>query len=300
MTFCGFINLRPGVLHDSGRGDRMNRQPRRQKPAPAEAGAEDNRPETDDLLWGIHSVLEAMQHHPRRVSEILLQRGRAGAKYQEIIDLARAHQVRLRFVDVDRLGIPSNSSHQGVVARQAPLPLLALPELLAGAHEEAKAKNVLPRLLVLDSLQDPRNLGAILRSALAAGFTSVLLTRERSAPLSGTVARTSAGAIHQLRIGQVVNLAEALKEIRDQGFWIFGAVLDPAAVSVYAADLRVPLCLVIGSEGKGIRPLVQKQCDQLITIPMQGDFDSLNVSVAAAIIMFEAVRQQMSPDSSRG
>lgn len=276
----------------------MNRPPRKQRPAPPPR-AEDTRPETDDLLWGIHAVLEAMQHHPRRLSEILMQRGRAGAKYQEIIDLARAHQVRLRFVEAGRLGVPGSFPHQGVVARQAAMPLLPMPDLLTSAHEEAKAKNVLPRLLVLDSLQDPRNLGAILRSALAAGFTSVLLTRERSAPISGTVARTSAGAIHQLRIGQVVNLAEALKEIRDQGFWIFGAVLDPEAISVYAADLRVPLCLVIGSEGKGIRPLVQKQCDQLITIPMQGDFDSLNVSVAAAIIMFEAVRQQMSPDAGR-
>ncbi|MHB8789542.1 MAG: 23S rRNA (guanosine(2251)-2'-O)-methyltransferase RlmB [Desulfobulbaceae bacterium] len=278
----------------------MNRPPRKQRPAPPPVRVEDTPPETDDLLWGIHAVLEAMQHHPRRVSEILMQRGRAGTKYQEIVDLARAHQVRLRFVEAGRLGVPGSFPHQGVVARQAAMELLPLPDLLTSAHEEAKAKNVLPRLLVLDSLQDPRNLGAILRSALAAGFASVLLTRERSAPLSGTVARTSAGAIHQLHIGQVVNLAEALKEIRGQGFWIFGAVLDPAAISVYAADLRVPLCLVIGSEGKGIRPLVQKQCDQLITIPMQSDFDSLNVSVAAAIIMFEAVRQQMAPDSSQG
>jgi 23S rRNA (guanosine2251-2'-O)-methyltransferase len=234
------------------------------------------------------------------VSEILLQRGRAGAKYQEIIDLARAHQVRLRFVEAGRLGVPGSFPHQGVVARQAAMELLPLQDLLASEQETAEAKNSLPRLLVLDSIQDPRNLGAILRSALAAGFTSVLLTRERSAPLSGTVARTSAGAIHQLRIGQVVNLAQALKEIRDQGFWLFGAVLDPEAISVYAADLRVPLCLVIGSEGKGIRPLVQKQCDQLITIPMQSDFDSLNVSVAAAVIMFEAVRQQMAPGVGQG
>lgn len=276
----------------------MNRPPRKQRPP--QSRKEDTRPETDDLLWGIHPVLEAIQHHPRRLSEILMQRGRAGAKYQEIIDLARAHQVRLRFVEADRLGVPAHCPHQGVVARQAAIQLQALPDLLASAQDAAEAKSRLPRLLVLDSIQDPRNLGAILRSALAAGFTSVLLTRERSAPLSGTVARTSAGAINQLQIGQVVNLAEALKAIREQGYWIFGAVLDPAAVSVYAADLRVPLCLVIGSEGKGIRPLVQKQCDQLITIPMQGDFDSLNVSVAAAVIMFEAVRQQEIPHSGRG
>ena len=276
----------------------MNRQPRKHREAPPRGDV--THPEEEDLLWGIHPVLEAMQHHPRRLSEILIQRGKAGTKYQEIIDLARVHQVRLRFVEAARLGVPGHCPHQGVVARQAAVQLLALPDLLASAQDAAEEKKSLPRLLVLDSLQDPRNLGAILRSALAAGFTSVLLTRERSAPLSGTVARTSAGAIHQLRIGQVVNLAEALKEIRQRGYWVFGAVLDPAAVPLYAADLRVPLCLVIGSEGKGIRPLVQKQCDQLITIPMEGDFDSLNVSVAAAIIMFEAVRQQGAPGPGRG
>jgi len=270
----------------------MNRQPRKQRQT---LPREDDPCPDADLLWGVHPVLEAMQHHPRRLSEILIQRGRAGTKYQEIIDLARAHSVRLRFVDADRLGVPGHCPHQGVVARQAAIQLLALPDLLASAQDAAEAKNSLPRLLVLDSIQDPRNLGAILRSALAAGFTSVLLTRDRSAPLSGTVARTSAGAINQLQIGQVVNLAEALKEIREQGYWVFGAVLDPDAISLYAADLRVPLCLVIGSEDKGIRPLVRKQCDQLITIPMEGDFDSLNVSVAAATIMFEAVRQLRIP-----
>ena len=257
-------------------------------------------PEGEGLLWGIHAVLEALQHQPRRLSEILVQRGKAGPRYQEIIDLARVHQVRLRFAEAERLGVPGRVQHQGVVARQASVPLLELPELLAGAQSSAQARGSQPRLLVLDSIQDPRNLGAILRSALAAGFTSVLLTRERSAPLSGTVARTSAGAVSQLLLGQAVNLATALQVIRAQGFWVFGAVLDPAAVSVYAADLRVPLCLVIGSEDKGIRPLVRKQCDQLITIPMEGDFDSLNVSVAAAVLMFEAARQQKTPASGRG
>lgn len=251
--------------------------------------------EDEGLLWGIHPVLEALQHQPRRLSEVLVQRGKGGARYQEIIDLARAHQVRLRFVDPDRLGVPARVQHQGVVARQAPVPLLELAELLSAAAEDARARDGLPRLLVLDSIQDPRNLGAILRSALAAGFASVLLTRERSAPLTGTVARTSAGAVHQLRIGQAVNLTQALQEVRDRGYWVFGAVLDPLALSLYGADLRVPLCLVIGSEDKGIRPLVRKQCDQLITIPMQNGFDSLNVAVAAAVIMFEAVRQQQTP-----
>ncbi|NOX80392.1 MAG: 23S rRNA (guanosine(2251)-2'-O)-methyltransferase RlmB [Deltaproteobacteria bacterium] len=242
------------------------------------------------MIWGVNTVREALAHDPRRVSEVRIQRGKAGPKFQEIIDLARAHNVRLRFVEANRLGVPAQARHQGVAARQISVRPLDLDELLelAGRREGRPPA----RILVLDSIQDPRNLGAIFRSALAAGFTSVILTRERSAPLSGTVAATSAGALSRLRICQVVNLAETLKTLQKKGFWIFGSVADRTAASIYATDFSVPLCLVIGGEDKGIRPLVRKQCDQLVTIPMAGDFDSLNASVAAAVIMFEIVRQQ--------
>jgi 23S rRNA (guanosine2251-2'-O)-methyltransferase len=243
-----------------------------------------------DIIWGLNPVREALAHNPRGIGEILVQRGKAGPKYQEIIDLARLNRVRLRFVDPDRFGIPSHHRHQGVVARQTEAQFLPLDDLLEDVQTSASGS--FPRILALDSIQDPRNLGAIFRSAAAAGFVSVIITRERSAPISGTVAGASAGAVSLLRISQVANLAESLKCVRQSGFWVFGTVADQAASSVYAADLRVPVCLVIGSEGKGIRPLVQKQCDQLVTIPMQPGFDSLNVSVAAGIVMFEVVRQQ--------
>lgn len=266
-------------------------------PPPAEkkkqqvSRAEGSQSLPDDLVWGLNTVREAVRHTPKSISEILVQRGKAGPKYQEIIDQARSNRIKLRFVDVGRLGIPGRASHQGVVARLAAVELISFEELLAEIKPAGSGE--MPRILVLDSIQDPRNLGAVLRSALAAGFTSVVLTRERSAPLTGTVAKTSAGAVSQLKIAQVVNLADALKKMQQSGFWVFGAVPDSAALSVYAADFRVPLCLVIGGEDKGIRPLVQKGCDQLVTIPMQGDFDSLNVSVAAAVVMFEVGRQQM-------
>ena len=148
-----------------------------------------------------------------------------------------------------------------------------------------------PRLLVLDSIQDPHNLGSILRSALAAGFSRVIMTRERSVPVTGTVARTSAGAVAHIRLCQVVNLAETLKILKERGFWIFGAVAESEAASIYTTEFSGPICLVIGSEGKGIRPLVRKQCDVLVTIPMQASFNSLNASVAAAVIMFEISRR---------
>ena len=248
----------------------------------------------DELLLGVNAVREALRSNARSLSEVLVQKGKSGTKVQEIIDLARQHTIRLRFLPVDRFPVPRNCHHQGVLARQTEAELLPLEELL----EQTLADT--GRILLLDSIQDPRNLGSILRSALAAGFQSVILTRERSAPLTGTVARTSAGAIAHLRIAQVVNLVNALEQLKQHGFWIYGSVAERTAPSVYNTDFSGQLALVIGSEGKGIRPLVRKHCDQLVTIPMTGDFDSLNASVAAALIMFEAVRQENVLEESRG
>ncbi len=243
-------------------------------------------PAADDLLWGINTVGEALRSSPRSLSEVLIQKGKAGPKLQEIIDKARLAKVRVRFVEPERMGVGRGCKHQGVVARRTEAELISLAELLASSTAATQ------RILILDSIQDPRNLGSILRSALAAGFTSIILTRERSAPLSGTVARTSAGAISHLQIAQVVNLADTLKLLKEKGFWIYGTVVDRGAASIYSTDFSGRIGLVIGSEGKGIRPLVQKQCDHLVTIPMATDFDSLNASVAAALVMFEVVRRQ--------
>ena len=239
---------------------------------------------SDDLLWGINPVHEALV--AKSLSEIYVQRGKGGARLQEIIDLARENSVRLRFVEPNRMGVPTSCRHQGVVARRAETVFLSFEELLGKLAEEETES----RLLILDSIQDPRNLGSILRSALAAGFRHVILTRERSAPVSGTVARTSAGALAHLQLCQVVNLADTLKELTQQGFWIYGAVPSDDAQSIYETDFSGKVGLVVGSEDKGIRPLVKKSCDHLVTIPMQSTFDSLNVSVAAAVIMFEIVR----------
>jgi len=244
---------------------------------------------SDDLLWGINAVWEALSQNPGGISEIFVQEGKAGARLQQIIDLAKDHAIVVRFVDADRMRVPRHCRHQGVVARQTEARLMSLDDLLVslGGGEAPGA----PRLLVLDSIQDPHNLGSILRSALAAGFLHVIMTRERSVPITGTVARTSAGAVAHLRICQVVNLAETLKTLKERGFWIFGAVVESDATSLYATEFSGPICVVIGSEGKGIRPLVRKQCDFLVTIPMRASFNSLNASVAAAIIMFEIDRR---------
>ena len=147
--------------------------------------------------------------------------------------------------------------------------------------------------MACDTIQDPHNLGAIIRSAHAAGADYLICTRDRSAPLGGTAAKASAGAISRIRISQVTNLSEALVQVKKAGAWIFGAVKDEAAQSIYQTDFNLPACLVVGNEGKGIRPLVQKTCDVLVSIPMSGEIDSLNSSVAAAVILFEMHRQSL-------
>jgi len=246
-----------------------------------------------ELIWGINSVREALA--TGSLGEIVIQKGKGGPRIQEIVDQARKQGLRLRFKEAGRLGVPAGCHHQGVVGRRSaavPLPFSNMLEQLATETGDDS------RLLILDCIQDPGNLGSILRSALTAGFNYVLIPRQRSAPISGTVARASAGAVAHLHISRVNNLVEAIKELKERGFWVYGAVLADDAASIYETDFSGKVALVVGSEGKGIRPLVRKQCDHLVTIPMQGDFDSLNVSVAAAVIMFEIVHDQNRSNSS--
>lgn len=249
---------------------------------------------SDDLIWGIHPVLEMLQNEPDRVIELFLQKEKHGRTRQEIIDSARQEHIKYTFVD--RLKIIGNQditiNHQGVVARTTPIALLPFDELLS-FFERSCANNEIPKVVACDTIQDPHNLGAIIRSAHAAGVNHLLMSRDRSAPLGGTAAKASAGAVSRVRISQVTNMAEALKKLKEAGAWIFGAVKDDAAQSIYQTDFNLPTCLVVGNEGSGIRPLVKRHCDVLVSIPMAGEIDSLNSSVAAAVILFEMHRQSI-------
>lgn len=258
----------------------------------ARQGSEKRIKITDDLLWGTHPVVEALTHEPDRVTEVILLKDRHGKKQEEIIELARKAKIKVTFAAALRLTGEgaSQARHQGVVARKSASSLMDFDEM-AEKFAAAVQRGERPRFIICDSLQDPHNLGAIIRSALASGVSGVVLTRERSAPLGGTAAKSSAGAMSHIDICQVTNLAAALKKLKDAGAWVFGAVKDDTAQSIYTTDLKVPACIVVGSEGKGVRPLVKKECDILISIPMVGSLDSLNSSVAAAVIMFEALRQ---------
>ena len=258
---------------------------------------------TDDLLWGVHPVAEALEHEAERLTEIILQKEKKGGKWEKIIELARTKGVKLSFVSSLRLTGPESAQvrHQGIIARTCQTSLMPFADLLERFADRV-TKGEHPRLIACDSLQDPHNLGAIIRSAHASGCSGVVLTRERSAPLSGTAAKASAGAISHIDICQVTNLTESLKQLKEAGAWIFGAVKDPEAQSIFSTDFDLPACIVVGGEGQGIRPLVRKQCDILISIPMLGTLDSLNSSVAAGIILFEILRQTTSEDrgGSRG
>jgi len=251
---------------------------------------------SEDLLWGIHPVFEALQRDAGHFSEIFLQRDRRGGKVEDIIQLARNGNVRLSFVDSIHLTGEGalQARHQGIVARVGEAVFITLEDLIKKITGREKG-DIPARLIVCDSLQDPHNLGAIIRSASAAGADGVVVTRERSAPIGGTAAKASAGAVSHMDICQVTNLTTSLKMLKEAGFWVFGAVKDKDAQSLYQTDFSVPACLVIGSEGKGIRPLVKKECDLLISIPMFGTLDSLNSSAAAAVILFEVMRQTVSP-----
>ena len=247
---------------------------------------------TEDLIWGVHPVFEALTQEPERITEIILHRERRGGKLEEIIELARQHGIKTSFSPSLRLIGEGAATvrHQGVLAKTSQAPLLSF-EALVERYATMVQNGQKPRLVACDSLQDPHNLGAIIRSALASGAVGVILTRERSAPLGGVAAKASAGAVSHIDICQVTNLVAALKKIKEAGAWVFGAVKDKEAQSLYTSDFNLPACIVIGSEGQGIRPLVRKECDILLSIPMAGNLDSLNSSVAAAVILFEAMRQ---------
>lgn len=248
---------------------------------------------SDGLIWGIHPVTEMLQCQPDRVTEIIVQKDRHSKSWQDAIETARRTGVKCTFVDRIKItGSEEPVHHQGIVAHCA---LVSLDDFgaMLDRFRAGCAGNDNPRIMICDTIQDPHNLGAIIRSAHAAGVSDLVLTRERSAPLGGTAAKASAGAIAKVRIAHVTNLAEALSRLKDAGAWIFGAVKDEQAQSIYDTDFNVPACLVVGNEGKGIRPLVKKQCDFLVSIPMAGEIDSLNSSVAAAVILFEMVRQSI-------
>ena len=242
------------------------------------------------LIYGINPVLEALR--AGRVTELRISE-RAGDRVADLTKLAERHGVSIRRVagaELDRAA--RGGVHQGVVADVEAREQFDVSDLLVGASDA-------PLLVVLDGIEDPRNLGAILRTVDAAGADGVIRQSRHAAPLDGVTAKASAGAVSRVRIADVVNIARALEELKDAGVWTVGLAGD-APKHLDQIDLTVPTALVLGAEGTGLRRLVRERCDWLAAIPMRGHLQSLNVSVAAGVALFEAVRQRKVADRQAG
>lgn len=245
-------------------------------------------PTATSVACGIHAVRVLLARNPQRVRRVLLAEGRDGRRLDEIRGLARAAGVTVADSDDETLQrLAGGVRHQGVVAElvvRASDPETQLEEALEAAGGA-------PLLLVLDGVQDPHNLGACLRTADAAGVAAVIVPRDRAVGLTPAVRKVAAGGAETVPLVPVVNLARTLRELKDRGIWLIGTA-DGADHGLYEADLTGPVALVMGSEGEGLRRLTRECCDQLVAIPMAGAVESLNVSVAAAVALFEAVRQR--------
>jgi len=239
-----------------------------------------------EKLTGIHAVREALAAR-RPVQSLLIARGRHGGRLEEIVRLARTNGVPIRFEDrpqVDRAA--GTRDHQGVVAMLAAETSVSLEELLARSGSPASGL-----LVLLDGVEDPQNLGAVIRTALAAGAGGVVIPERRAAGLTEAAVRASAGAAAHLRVARVTNLARAMEEIKEAGYWLVG--LDERAEKRHTdVDLTGAIAVVLGGEGKGLHQLVKERCDFVVSIPTSGPVRSLNVSVAAGVVLFEAVRQR--------
>ena len=240
------------------------------------------------ILAGRHAIVEAIKAG-RGINRILLADGLHGSSAHELRDLAREHGIVVDTVGRAKLEavVPEGVRHQGAIAYVAPVAYVAVEKIIAAARERGED----PLLLLLDGIEDPQNLGALLRTADAAGVHGILLPRRHSVPLTETVARVSAGALEYVPVARIGNIAQTIRALKEQGFWIAGA--DMTGEEVYdRANLTGALVLVIGSEGRGMSRLTRDLCDFTVRLPMRGKINSLNASAAGAILMYEALRQR--------
>ncbi|MBN1566439.1 MAG: 23S rRNA (guanosine(2251)-2'-O)-methyltransferase RlmB [Acidobacteria bacterium] len=237
------------------------------------------------VLYGINAVAEALKAFPGKIERICIERGQKNPRIREIVDLARLSHVRISFEErawLDRK--TEGSRHQGILCFAAEMAMLDAEDIL----EQAKSPGL---LVVLDGIEDPHNLGAIIRSAEAAGADGVILPKHHSAALSATVVKASAGAASHIKLARVTNLAHFIELLKKKGFWVAG--LDAGSdKSIWEVDLTVPAALILGSEGGGLHRLVREKCDYIVSLPIRGVVSSYNVSVAAGIALYEVIRQR--------
>ena len=247
---------------------------------------EQNSP-ADGIIEGRNAVIEALRAGTA-MDKVYIAKGETDATLGHIASTARGKGIVV--VEADRRKLDAMSvtrSHQGVIAVAAVREYASVSDILQSARDKGEA----PLVVVCDELSDPHNLGAVIRTAEAAGAHGVIIPKRRSAGLTAIVAKTSAGAVSYLPVARVANLTALLRELKEEGLWVFGTAAD-GSTSLYQADLKGPAAIVIGSEGNGMSRLVREQCDFLVSIPMRGQVNSLNASAAAAVVLYEAVRQR--------
>lgn len=242
----------------------------------------------NDLVEGKNAVIEALRAN-RPINKVLVAEGINQRGMQEIYRLARELGVPVQQVDRRKLdAVARTQGHQGVIAQASPKAYVDIDEILTAAAQSPCP----PLLVLLDDLEDPHNLGAILRSADAAGAHGVVIPKRHGVPLTAAVAKASAGAVEYVPVARVGNMVQTIDDLKGKGIWVAGATME-AIKPHYEEDFSGPLALVIGGEGNGLSRLVKEKCDFLVRIPMQGRLNSLNAAVSASILLFEAVRQRL-------
>ncbi len=239
-----------------------------------------------DIIFGRNSVAEALKAE-RPLDSVLVARGERSGSVPKILADAKSAGIPIKEVDRKKLDFMcGHGNHQGIIAVGAVKAYSTVEDIFALAEERGEP----PFIIVCDEIEDPHNLGAIIRTAEASGAHGVIVPKRRSAPLSYTVAKTSAGAVEFMHVARVTNIPQTLDELKDKGVWIYCADMD--GETFYNANLKGAIALVIGSEGKGVGRLVKEKCDVVLSMPMKGNINSLNASVAAGILMYEISRQR--------
>lgn len=243
--------------------------------------------EYEDIVAGRNAVLELLKSD-KDINKIFVERGEKHGSINEIIAKARDARIVLVEVDKSKLDMMTEENHQGVVATVPPFNYVEIEDILA----DAKEKNEDPFILILDGIEDPHNLGSIIRTAETAGVHGIIIPKRRNAQVNSTVVKVSTGATSYVKVARVNNLNDSIRKLKEEGLWVIGTDGD-AETMYYNQDLKGPLAIIIGSEGFGMSKLVKENADILIKIPMKGKITSLNASVSAGIVIYEALRQRM-------
>jgi 23S rRNA (guanosine2251-2'-O)-methyltransferase len=236
-------------------------------------------------IYGINPLSEALRSDHCPIKEVWVAEGRDLARLEGIIHMAESKRVPLRRVERSKLdSLTASSPHQGVVGFIDQFNYADLDAILRQSEDT-------PFLLVLDGIEDPRNLGALIRTAAACGVGGVIIPKDRAVGITPAVAKGSAGAVFHMPVVRVANIPTTLRKIKEKGIWVVGAAAD-AHTDLFHQDLTMPVAIVIGGEGRGMRPLIKRECDLLVSIPMKRNANSLNASVAGSIILYEVIRQR--------